>query len=86
MKTFLATIFLLLLSAAIAFAGTVNINSATIAELETLPGIGASKAQSIVDYRKVHGPFKTIGDLTRVKGIGDKLLEKIREDIVLADK
>ena len=86
MKTFLTTVLLLLLSAAIAIAGTININTATSSELEQLSGIGVSKAQSIVKYRETHGLFKRIGDITKVKGIGNKLLEKIREDIVLGGK
>ena len=86
MKTFLTTILMLLLTAAIAFAGTININTATSTELQQLPGIGASKAQSIVDYREAHGLFKRISDITKVKGIGNKILEKIREDIVLGGK
>lgn len=51
-------------------ASAVNINSATAAELQTLPGIGASKAQAIVDDRTANGPFATCQDLTRVTGIG----------------
>ncbi|MDH3360657.1 MAG: helix-hairpin-helix domain-containing protein [Desulfobulbaceae bacterium] len=86
MKTILTTILMLLLSTAIAFAGTININTATSTELEQLPGIGASKAEAIVKYRETHGLFKRINDITNVKGIGVKLLEKIREDIVLGGK
>ena len=86
MKTFLTTILMLLLTVAVAIAGTININTATSTELEQLPGIGAKKAQSIVEYRKAHGLFKRISDITKVKGIGDKLLQKIKEDIVLGGK
>lgn len=83
MKTFLTTIFLLFFSVAIAVAGALNINTATSAQLETLSGIGAAKAQTIVAYRDAHGPFKTVNDLTRVKGIGAKTLEKLRNDITV---
>lgn len=56
----------------------VNLNSATLDELCTLPGIGAVKAQAILDYRSQNGAFQTIEDITKVKGIGAKTLEKIR--------
>ena len=65
-----------------AFAA-VNINTATAAELDALPGIGPAKAQAIVDHRKQHGPFKTVDDLKNVKGIGAKRLEKMRADITV---
>ena len=61
-----------------AIAG-ININTADVKALETLPGIGAAKAQAIVDYRTAHGNFKSIDELKNVKGIGDKVLEQIRE-------
>jgi competence protein ComEA len=52
----------------------VNVNTATLAELETLPGIGASRAQAIVDNR----PYQTVDDLNRVPGIGDATLSRLR--------
>jgi len=64
--------------AASAIAG-VNINTADLKTLESLPGIGAAKAQAIIDYRTEHGNFKSIDELTNVKGIGDKVLEQIKE-------
>ena len=56
----------------------VNINTATVDELQTLPGIGATIAQRIVEYRNTHGPFQKVEDLLNVKGIGEKKLEKIK--------
>ena len=53
-------------------AGKVNINTADAATLDTLPGIGASTAAKIVADREANGPFKTVEDLKRVSGIGDK--------------
>lgn len=53
-----------------------DINRASAAELMTIPGLGASKAQAIVAHRAA-APFRTTGDLVAVKGIGDKLLAKI---------
>lgn len=54
----------------------VNINTANLTELCSLSGIGPVKAQAIIDYRKEHGPFQTPEDLIKVKGIGQKTLEK----------
>lgn len=59
----------------------VRINSATQAEIETLSGIGPSKAQAIIQYRDEHGLFVEIEDLLNVSGIGAKTLENIREDL-----
>lgn len=54
-----------------------NINTATQAELQTLPGIGAKKANAIIDYRKSIGKFSSVAQLREVKGIGDKMLVKL---------
>ena len=68
-------------------AATVNINTASAKELETLPGIGAKKAQAIVEYREEHGgSFKSVDELKEVKGIGPKLLEKLRPEITVSNK
>ncbi len=62
----------------------VNINKADAEELKILlVGIGDSKARAIVDYRKVNGDFVVIDDLSNVKGIGKKLVDKNRSRIVL---
>ena len=73
----LFTLCMLFFFAVSAFAA-VNINTADVKTLETLPGVGASKAQAIVDYRTAHGNFKSIDDLKNVKGIGDKIIEQIK--------
>lgn len=58
--------------------GLININTAGLIELQDIPGIGAKKAQAIVDYRNAHGAFISVNDLTKVKGIGDKMLQKMK--------
>ncbi|MBB3108947.1 competence protein ComEA [Paenibacillus phyllosphaerae] len=60
----------------------IDINRATAEELDTLPGIGAAKAQAIVEDRTSNGAYRKVEDLLRVKGIGDKMLEKIKPLIV----
>jgi competence protein ComEA len=59
--------------------GLINVNSAIATELEELPGIGEVIAQRIIDYRTENGPFATVDELVDVSGIGDAILESIRE-------
>jgi len=63
--------------------GKVNINTASAAELETLPRIGPSMAQRIIDYRQQNGPFKSIEDIKNVRGIGDATFEGLKELITV---
>jgi competence protein ComEA len=61
----------------LAFAGPIDINTATAQQLsEALTGVGPSKAAAIVAYREEHGPFRSVADLAKVKGVGESLLEK----------
>ena len=64
-------------------AAVVNINTASALELQSLPGIGEVTARSIVEYRSQQGNFKTPEDLTKVKGIGEKTFDKIRDRIAV---
>lgn len=57
----------------------VNINSATASELETLPGIGTSTAQKIINYRETNGKFKSIEDIMNVSGIGESKFNSIKD-------
>ena len=61
----------------------ININTASIEDLDKLPGIGPAIAKAIVDYRTKNGPFQKIEDINAVKGIGDALFEKIKEQITV---
>ena len=61
----------------------VNINTADAAELAALPGIGEVLAQRILDYRRVHGDFSAVEQLTNVEGIGEGKLESILELITI---
>ncbi|MBE6151789.1 MAG: hypothetical protein E7165_00530 [Firmicutes bacterium] len=61
----------------------ISINKATIEELQTLPGIGESKAKLIIEYRKNNGNFKSIDEIKNVKGIGDAVFNKIKDDITI---
>ncbi len=74
------------LAPVLVFAGPVNVNTAdaeTIAR--ELQGVGPSKARAIVQYRKNNGPFETVEDLLKVQGIGPKVLEDNKKDILLED-
>jgi len=56
----------------------VNLNRASVDELQTLPGVGPVLAQRMVDWRKAHGRYRAVDDLQEVKGIGKKRLEQLR--------
>lgn len=60
-------------------AGKININTASVGELETLPGIGFSYASAIVEYREEKGNFSSIEEIKNVSGIGEKTFEKIKD-------
>ena len=87
MKTLRIIIPLLALTfSAFVLAGPVNINTANAESLsKNIKGVGLKKAEAIIAYREKNGKFKTVADLTRVKGIGNKLLKK-NEGLLLVEK
>lgn len=61
----------------------VDLNTATPAELDSLKGIGPAKAQAIVEYRRQHGPFRSVDELQNVPGIGPATLKDLRRDVTV---
>ena len=63
--------------------GKVNINKASITELQKISGIGESTAKKIIEYRNTNGKFKSIEDLKNIQGIGDKKYDSIKEEVTV---
>jgi competence protein ComEA len=82
MRMLLATLFLTFAAISPAWAG-VDINGAPASELESLPGIGPSKAAAIVQYRTDHGAFTSVDDLDNVPGIGPSTLASLRDQVTV---
>jgi competence protein ComEA len=74
------------LAADTAPTGTVNVNTATLEELQLLPGVGESRARAVIEARKQRGGFKSVDDLLEVKGIGAASLEKLRPYVTVEGK
>ncbi len=64
--------------------GVVNLNTATEDELSSLPGVGPSKASAVVSWRKKHGAFKEVAELTKVKGFGHKTLGRLKPNLTVS--
>lgn len=84
MKKLMLTIFMLFFFTVTAFAGLININTASMEALESLPHIGPTKAAAIIEYRENHH-FNSVNELANVKGIGAKTVEKLKNLITIAD-
>jgi len=67
---------------ALALARQVDVNTASVAELERLPGVGPMLSQRIVEYRTAHGRFQTAEELQQVQGIGSKTYEALRDYVI----
>ena len=65
--------------------GRINVNTADAAALEGLPGIGQTRAAAIIAFREEHGPFRSISDLMQVQGIGEGILNRIKDRICVED-
>jgi competence protein ComEA len=78
---------LVVLFACFAFSGlamaAVDINSATVEQLDGLKGVGPAKAKAIVEYRAKNGPFKSVDDLEKVKGFGKKTVDGFRAEVTV---
>jgi competence protein ComEA len=66
-------------------SGKININTAALAELESLPRIGPKVAQRIIDFRTQNGPFKKVEDLLKVQGIGEKIFNQLKDQITVGE-
>lgn len=84
MKRFIVLLAGMLVGIGAALAA-VNLNTATVAELDAVKGIGPGKAKAIVEYRDKNGPFKAVDDLKGVKGFGDKSVDKLRSELTVGD-
>jgi comEA protein len=66
------------------FTGTVNINTASVTDLQALPGVGAKTAALIVEYREKNGPFKKVEELMNIRGIGEKNFLKLKPQVTVS--
>ncbi len=64
----------------------ININTASLAELQKLPRVGEKVAQRIIDFRKKNGRFRRIEDIMKVKGIGEKMFKRIKDLITVGEE
>ena len=81
-KKLLVALFVFFAFSGFAMA-SVDINSATVEQLDTLKGVGPAKAKAIIEYRTKNGPFKSVDDLGKVKGFGKKTIDGFRADVTV---
>lgn len=84
MKKLLSVLFLAFGLSATAWAA-VDINTASQSELEAVKGLGPAKARAIIEYREKHGPFRSIDDLTKVKGLGKASVAKLKHELAMGE-
>ena len=87
LKSFLAVLAVCLLFIPVTFAAEkINLNTASMEELQMLSGVGPSTAAAIIDYRDNNNGFISVEELMEVKGIGDKTLEKLADQLSVTDE
>lgn len=79
------TLSVMLLTSTAYAMDKININTATQYELQSLSGVGESTAEAIIQYREKNGLFKSVDDLVNVKGIGNKKIEKLSENLTVSE-
>lgn len=84
-KLWVAFLFALFAFSGFAMAA-VDINTATVEQFDGLKGVGPAKAKAIVEYRTRNGPFKSVGDLEKVKGFGKKTVDSFRADVTVGGR
>lgn len=85
-KWIISLLFALSISSFAAFAADkININTASADELQLLNGVGPSTANAIVDYREQNGAFASVEDLVNIKGIGEKKVANLAEQVTVAE-
>lgn len=85
-KGILSLFFALFLFTGLAFAADkVNVNTASVEQLQSVKGFGSATAKAIIEFREEHGSFETVDDLVLVKGIGNKKLEKVSDQLSVTD-
>lgn len=83
----LFTVALFLLFSSLTMADVVNINTADAKTLaENIQGVGIKRAEAIITFREEHGPFKSVDELTQIKGIGLKLVDRNRDNLKVSEK
>jgi len=82
MKRIYATLFLAFAWVTCA-AAALDLNTATVKDLQSINGVGPDKAKAIVEFREMHGKFKSFNDVTKVRGIDSGTVEKIKKDTYL---
>lgn len=83
MKKLMSGLVAVLAMMALPVLAAVNINTATLAELEAVKGLGETKAKAIISYRESNGAFKSLDDLDKVKGFGKASIDKLRSELTV---